>query len=214
MVNNIAINVHLFLCRSTIKRNAWCAPVCLGLHTKPHFAPFTAKTMEGGMAGLVTEEGEDTSEFQCFPLARFPKYSPPDSSPTIPPCKFSQIFPLARFPKYCPSPGFPNISLLLGSPSIPPCQVHQTFPPALFPKHSLLPGFPDISPCQVPQNQIFPAARFPKYFPSEVSQSFPHCQVSPNISPAQVPPDIPTLKIPPHQHSPCCRQPDCQLPQP
>ena len=57
--------------RNAIKRNAWCAPVCLGLHPKPHFAPFTTKAIEGGMAGLVAGEGEETSEYQCFPLARY-----------------------------------------------------------------------------------------------------------------------------------------------
>ena len=57
--------------RNAIKRNAWCVPVCLGLHPKPHFAPFTTKAIEGGMAGLVAGEGEETSEYQCFPLARY-----------------------------------------------------------------------------------------------------------------------------------------------
>ena len=62
----------MFLFRKAIQRNAWCAPVCLGLQTKPHFAHFTSKAVEGGMAGLVAEEKEDTSEVQCFPLVRFP----------------------------------------------------------------------------------------------------------------------------------------------
>jgi len=65
----ILVEPALWEKRSAIKRNAWCAPVCLGLHTKPHFAPFTAKAIEGGMAGLVTKMGDNTSEFQCFPLA-------------------------------------------------------------------------------------------------------------------------------------------------
>ena len=94
MVKNTQINLH----RNATKRNAWCAPVCLGLHTKPHFSPITTKGIEGGMAGLVTEEREDTTEFQCFPLARFlskisnispifcefvPWYSHPQTSPSI-----------------------------------------------------------------------------------------------------------------------------------
>jgi len=65
----ILVEPALWEKRSAIKRNAWCAPVCLGLHKKPHFAHFTNKAIEGGMAGLVTEEREDTSELQCFPLA-------------------------------------------------------------------------------------------------------------------------------------------------
>ena len=84
----------MFLCRSAIKRNAWCAPVCLGLHKKPHFAHFTNKAIEGGMAGLVTEEREDTSELQCFPLARFPNISPV--------ARFPPNFPSLGFPKYFP----------------------------------------------------------------------------------------------------------------
>jgi len=65
----ILVEPALWEKRSAIKRNAWCAPVCLGLHTKPHFAPFAQKALEEGMAGLVAEEGEDTNELQCFPLA-------------------------------------------------------------------------------------------------------------------------------------------------
>ena len=30
--------------------------------------PFTQKTMEGGMAGIAAEAGEDTYDMQCFPL--------------------------------------------------------------------------------------------------------------------------------------------------
>ena len=30
--------------------------------------PFTQKTMEGGMAGIAPEAGEDTYDMQCFPL--------------------------------------------------------------------------------------------------------------------------------------------------
>jgi len=67
--SGILVEPALWQKRSAIKRNAWTAPVCLGMHTKPHFAHFTSKALEGGMAGLVSEEREDTSEFQCFPLA-------------------------------------------------------------------------------------------------------------------------------------------------
>ena len=127
----------MFLCRSAIKRNAWCAPVCLGLHKKPHFAHFTNKAIDGGMAGLVTEERDDTSELQCFPFARFPNISP------------------CQVPTPSPLPGLANICPLSGSPNN---STHQ-------------------------DPQIFPL-------------------------------DIPALKISPHQHSPRCGQPDCQLPQP
>jgi hypothetical protein len=55
--------------RDVGKRNAWSVPVCLGLRTKPHFAPFVPHTTEDGVAGLVAEEREDSQPFQCFPLA-------------------------------------------------------------------------------------------------------------------------------------------------
>ena len=69
-LGDLKIVFVIFLYRQAIKRNAWCAPVCLGLHAKPHFAPFTANPFEGGMAGLIAEEREDTTQFQCFPFAR------------------------------------------------------------------------------------------------------------------------------------------------
>ena len=107
----------MFLCRSAIKRNAWCAPVCLGLHKKPHFAHFTNKAIEGGMAGLVTEEREDTSEFQCFPLARYPTPSPLPGFQIFPPCQVPQIIPLTKIPKYFPliflPSKYPPTSILL-----------------------------------------------------------------------------------------------------
>ena len=33
------------LCRKALQRNAWSAPLCLGLFTHPHFAPFSAKVI-------------------------------------------------------------------------------------------------------------------------------------------------------------------------
>jgi len=57
--------------RKALQRNAWSVPLCLGLHTHPHFAPFSAKATNGGMAGVVPDDGDDTQRFQCFPLARF-----------------------------------------------------------------------------------------------------------------------------------------------
>ena len=36
--------------------------------TRPHIVPFSQMTMEGGMAGIVSEPREDTYDMQCFPL--------------------------------------------------------------------------------------------------------------------------------------------------
>ena len=33
------------LCRKALQRNAWSAPLCLGLFTHPHLAPFSAKVI-------------------------------------------------------------------------------------------------------------------------------------------------------------------------
>ena len=96
MAKNTQINLH----RNATKRNAWCAPVCLGLHTKPHFSPITTKGIEGGMAGLVTEEREDTTEFQCFPLARF----------------LSNMFPISL--QYFAHQTFPSILLAVGNQTV------------------------------------------------------------------------------------------------
>ena len=159
----IAIKVHFFLRRNAIKRNAWCAPVCLGLHSKPHFAPFTAKVMEGGMAGLVTEEGEDTSEFQCFPLARFPRCPPLPCFPNIHPCKVSQILPLNGSINNSTC-RFPNNFSLPGSQYI--------FPFAKFP-----PIFPLTGPSPL---QYFPCPGPLQYFPCPGSTLYPHSQYSPS----------------------------------
>ena len=49
-------------------RKAWASPTCLATQPKPHMAIFSQKSVDGGMAGLVTEEGDQTYDIQCLPL--------------------------------------------------------------------------------------------------------------------------------------------------
>ena len=57
------------------KRKAWAAQFCLGLHTRPHYSPFYAETVEGGMHGLVPELVDDAVKGNSYDLQCFPLYS-------------------------------------------------------------------------------------------------------------------------------------------
>ena len=60
------INVHHF--SFTKNRKAWASSSCLATQPRPHVAPFSQKTVEGGMAGIVVERNKETYDMQCFPL--------------------------------------------------------------------------------------------------------------------------------------------------
>ena len=49
-------------------RKSWASPTCLATQPKPHMAIFSQKSVDGGMAGLVTKEGDQTYDIQCLPL--------------------------------------------------------------------------------------------------------------------------------------------------
>ena len=52
----------------TKHRKAWVSATCLATEPKPHMAIFSQKSVSGGMAGLVPEEGYETYDIQCLPL--------------------------------------------------------------------------------------------------------------------------------------------------
>ena len=52
----------------TKHRKAWASPACLATKPRPHMAVFSAKSSEGGMAGLVPGGDSEDHNIQCFPL--------------------------------------------------------------------------------------------------------------------------------------------------
>lgn len=52
----------------TKQRKVWASSSCLATEPRPHVAPFSQKTVHGGMAGIVQNRTEETYDMQCFPL--------------------------------------------------------------------------------------------------------------------------------------------------
>ena len=52
----------------TKNRKVWASSSCLATQPRPHLVPFSQRTFDGGMAGIVTERNDETYDMQCFPL--------------------------------------------------------------------------------------------------------------------------------------------------